>query len=36
MKMLRRGQSVIKYSVLVGVIAAAFIVMNQYVNQNRG
>ena len=34
--MLRRGQSVIEYSVLVGVIAAAFIVMNQYVNRAIG
>ena len=34
--MLRRGQSVIEYSVLVGVIAAAFIAMNQYVNRAIG
>ncbi|HLD41313.1 MAG TPA: hypothetical protein VJA84_03950 [Candidatus Omnitrophota bacterium] len=34
--MLKRGQSVIEYSVLVGVIAAAFIAMSQYVNRAIG
>lgn len=34
--MSRRGQSVIEYSVLVGVIAAAFIAMSQYVNRAIG
>lgn len=31
-----KGQSIIEYSVLVGVIAAAFIAMSQYVNRAIG
>lgn len=34
MNIKRRGQSVIEYSVIVGVVAAAFIAMSQYVNRS--